>query len=139
MAFINIFNFKKYFAKPSDAQVARYGHVNALYDASQPKITTGSVIQTGDNGTFVTLNTQAGSIRTFGPISSASTTQFTLSNSTVTSSSIILLSIETTDDDKTKKFYVTFNTQQDGSFLIILPQPLVASTNPLTINFLIIN
>lgn len=37
MAFIDIFNFKKYFAKPSDAQVARYGHVNALYDAlNQP-------------------------------------------------------------------------------------------------------
>jgi hypothetical protein len=33
MAFIDIFNFKKYFRKPSDAQVARYGHVNALYDA----------------------------------------------------------------------------------------------------------
>ena len=32
MAFIDIFNFKKYFSKPSDAQVARYGHVNALYD-----------------------------------------------------------------------------------------------------------
>ena len=32
MAFIDIFNFKKYFRKPSDAQVARYGHVNALYD-----------------------------------------------------------------------------------------------------------
>ena len=35
MAFIDIFNFKKYFSKPSDAQVARYGHVNALYDALQ--------------------------------------------------------------------------------------------------------
>jgi hypothetical protein len=38
MAFIDIFNFKKYFSRPSDAQVARYGHVNALYDAlSQPE------------------------------------------------------------------------------------------------------
>lgn len=37
MAFIDIFNFKKYFSKPSDSQVARYGHVNALYDAlNQP-------------------------------------------------------------------------------------------------------
>jgi hypothetical protein len=35
MAFIDIFNFKKYFSKPSDSQVARYGHVNALYDALQ--------------------------------------------------------------------------------------------------------
>ena len=33
MAFIDIFNFKKYFSRPSDAQVARYGHINALYDA----------------------------------------------------------------------------------------------------------
>lgn len=35
MAFIDIFNFKKYFSKPSDSQVARYGHVNALYEALQ--------------------------------------------------------------------------------------------------------
>lgn len=34
MAFIDIFNFKKYFIKSSDSQVARYGHVNALADAT---------------------------------------------------------------------------------------------------------
>jgi hypothetical protein len=30
MAFIDIFNFKKYFATDSDSQVARVGHVNQL-------------------------------------------------------------------------------------------------------------
>ena len=34
MGFIDIFNFKKYFAKPSDSNVARYGHVNALAEAT---------------------------------------------------------------------------------------------------------
>jgi len=41
MAFIDIFNFKKYFSKPSDSQVARYGHVNAVYDA----LSTNSTVQ----------------------------------------------------------------------------------------------
>jgi hypothetical protein len=37
MSFIDIFNFKKYFSKPSDSQVARIGHVNAVYDTlNQP-------------------------------------------------------------------------------------------------------
>jgi hypothetical protein len=35
MAFVDIFNFKKYITKPSDATTARIGHVNALYDALQ--------------------------------------------------------------------------------------------------------
>lgn len=34
MGFIDIFNFKKYFAKASDSNVARYGHVNALAAAT---------------------------------------------------------------------------------------------------------
>ena len=34
MAFIDIFNFKKYITKQSDAQVARYGHINALAGAT---------------------------------------------------------------------------------------------------------
>ncbi len=41
MAFIDIFNFKKYFSKPSDAQVARIGHVNAVYDA----LSSGSITE----------------------------------------------------------------------------------------------
>jgi hypothetical protein len=35
MAFVDIFNFKKYITKPSDALTARVGHVNAVYDALQ--------------------------------------------------------------------------------------------------------
>lgn len=32
MSFINFLNYKKYFGKNTDAQAARIGHVNALYD-----------------------------------------------------------------------------------------------------------
>jgi hypothetical protein len=35
MTFVDIFNFKKYITKPSDALTARIGHVNALYNALQ--------------------------------------------------------------------------------------------------------
>jgi len=35
MAFVDIFNFKKYITKPSDALTARVGHVNALYNTLQ--------------------------------------------------------------------------------------------------------
>ncbi len=48
MSFINIFNFKKYFTKPSDAQVARIGHVNAVYDA----LNNPTTVQVTDGGTF---------------------------------------------------------------------------------------
>lgn len=51
MSFINIFNFKKYLSKPSDAQVARIGHVNALYDALTPPV---QVIQVEAGSTLVT-------------------------------------------------------------------------------------
>jgi len=33
MSFINFLNYKKYFGKSTDAQAARIGHVNAVYDA----------------------------------------------------------------------------------------------------------
>lgn len=40
MAFVDIFNFKKYITKPSDATTARIGHVNSLYNTLA--ITTGT-------------------------------------------------------------------------------------------------
>lgn len=52
MAFIDIFNFKKYFNTPSDSQVARYGHVNAVYEA----LTKPTPIQVTKGGFFTTLN-----------------------------------------------------------------------------------
>jgi hypothetical protein len=60
MAFIDIFNFKKYFSKSSDSQVARYGHVNALYDAlsqgSLPyKVYTALLTQSGTDDPVATV------------------------------------------------------------------------------------
>lgn len=64
MAFVDIFNFKKYITKPSDATTARIGHVNALYDAlanSDSAITKNTyLLATGE--TDVTINTKSGVI-----------------------------------------------------------------------------
>lgn len=56
MAFIDIFNFKKYFSKPSDSQVARYGHVNAAYDDLYNQFAGGSVIKYHETITVENLN-----------------------------------------------------------------------------------
>lgn len=60
MAFINIFNYKKYFKKTSDANVARIGHVNAVYDAlsqgSLPyKVYTALLTQSGTDAPVATV------------------------------------------------------------------------------------
>jgi hypothetical protein len=49
MSFINFLNYKKYFGKSTDAQAARIGHVNAVYDAL--------LLQLGDPIETVTLDT----------------------------------------------------------------------------------
>lgn len=60
MSFINIFNYKKYFKKTSDANVARIGHVNAVYDAlsqgSLPyKVYTALLTQSGTDAPVATV------------------------------------------------------------------------------------
>lgn len=87
MAFIDIFNFKKYFAVPSDSQVARYGHLNAL-----AKRITDPVIATQDAEEDVTANGYAGKI-TLPTISTESIKAIFISNNVVTSSSVVLVSI----------------------------------------------
>lgn len=122
MAFINIFNYKKYFRKASDSNVARIGHVNALYDALnsntdyQPKLTTGSVKQTGSNTNAVTINKDAGIIELSGVYNSGTLT-FTVNNDKVTSSSIILLTAQTPGTQAFPWGLATSNIQ-NGSFQI---------------------
>jgi hypothetical protein len=146
MAFIDIFNFKKYFSKPSDSQVARYGHVNALYDAlqtdSQPKFTVDTVTQVGSNGYPVTINSTAGIITMSGTLSPIGN-NFTVNNSKVTLNSIILLTPVTgSPSDVAKEILVIPNTIDNGSFNIMAQLttnggfPTVA---PISINFLVIN
>jgi hypothetical protein len=63
MPFIDIFNFKKYFITPSDSQVARYGHVNGLYDELGPRIKNPGSYTSSDNaGVIVPVTTYSGSI-----------------------------------------------------------------------------
>lgn len=60
MAFIDIFNFKKYFATPSDSQVARYGHVNAV----AARVTNHGTYSDSTSGDVVDVNvtTYSGSV-----------------------------------------------------------------------------
>jgi hypothetical protein len=96
MAFIDIFNFKKYFAKPSDSQVARYGHVNALYDTIAPFISSPvTVTQETSLITAVTANARCGKIELAGDfnIIDGLDTIFTFNNSEITTNSVILTQI----------------------------------------------
>lgn len=90
MAFIDIFNFKKYFRKPSDAQVARYGHVNALYD----NLTNSFAIQTGaytKTGTTVPVTTKSGIISIATTLNAGEYIQFRIINETITENTVVLL------------------------------------------------
>ncbi len=148
MAFIDIFNFKKYFSKPSDSQVARYGHVNALYDALnsggnyQSKFTVDTVTQTGGPTSDVTINADAGSITLAGTVGGGQF-NFVVTNDKVTDSSIILLTFKLNSafDAPTQAFGVATYGIVDGSFGITFARPASPTPTaiPLTINFLIIN
>lgn len=66
MAFIDIFNFKKYITKQSDAQVARYGHVNAAVEFGQQELalfaTNIAVNQFADNAAALAGGLQVGEL-----------------------------------------------------------------------------
>ena len=87
MAFIDIFNFKKYFATPSDSQVARYGHLNAL-----AKRITDPVFATQDAEEDVTANGYVGKI-SLSTISTETTKIVSISNSFATANSVLLISM----------------------------------------------
>lgn len=148
MAFIDIFNFKKYFSKPSDSQVARYGHVNALYDALnsggnyQSKFTVDTVTQTGSASNDVTINADAGSIIIAGPVAGGQF-NFVVTNDKVTDSSIILLTFKLNSayDIPLTAFSIATYNIVDGSFGITFGRPaspIPTAISP-TIDFLIIN
>jgi hypothetical protein len=135
MAFIDIFNFKKYFLKPSDSQVARYGHINALYNdlsesLSQNQITTGTVTQSAEDAT-VTINARAGKITLTGLITNADPNLFTINNSEVTENSIILVTFEAinTSNSRTKAVTATIHDVIDGSFGVCVKPAAVSEDN----------
>lgn len=140
MAFIDVFNYKKYFKKSSDATVARVGHVNALYDAAQPKFTVDTVTQTGANSSPVTINSVAGRITMASTVSAVPST-FRVDNSEVKSTSIIILTVEPSSADALKELLVRPYSVVDGSFTVAIEiAGLTGATNAaVSINFLVIN
>jgi len=91
MAFIDIFNFKKYFSKPSDAQVARYGHVNALYDQLAAGNLTSAIYPEVDGD--VDITTPAGTLFISNPIPASDLLNINLNNSKITTTSTIVFTV----------------------------------------------
>jgi hypothetical protein len=132
MAFIDIFNFKKYFAKPSDSQVARYGHVNALY--TNLKITVGSYdfdITEGD----LTVTTKAGVITFLGDIDMGGAS-FNLASTEILPSSVILLTIGSSND---AALVATTRSAGTGDVHIVLHNDDSIDAEDVVLNYLIIN
>ena len=148
MAFIDIFNYKKYFKKSSDATVARYGHINALYNAlsetiSQNQITTGTVTQSAADAA-VTINARAGKITLAGIPTNADPNSFIINNSEVTVNSIILVTFQAnlTSNAATRAVTATINSITDGSFAVcVKPAAVLENSGTLTgfLHFFIIN
>jgi len=135
MAFIDIFNFKKYFAAPSDSQVARYGHVNALY--TDLKITTDSAtLPTGE--TDATVNAKAGKVLITDDITRGTGNTFNIINSEVTTTSIILVSVGALGETAPKLAYY-IKSISAGEFAVRIDELNVADAKDLEINFLVIN
>jgi hypothetical protein len=132
MAFIDIFNFKKYFATPSDSQVARYGHVNALYTAL--KITTRSYefdIPDGD----LTVTTKAGVI-TFLDDIVLGESSFNLVSTEISASSVILLTVGSGND---VRLVATTQPAATGNVHIVLHNDTLIDAEDVVLNYLIIN
>jgi len=95
MAFIDIFNFKKYFSKPSDAQVARYGHVNALYDNLLNSLTIESAQYTMPApitpGKQIEVTTKAGIINIEKTLAPGEYYQFKINNVDITENTVLLV------------------------------------------------
>lgn len=142
MAFIDIFNFKKYFAKPSDSQVARYGHVNALYDAlsssSQSFTTSKYLFDNLADGDF-DITTSAGEITfTTADILANDNASINLNASFITeASSISIVSVGC--DQALGGILVWKSTTIDGSVNIRLYNNSSVLLTGITINYLIIN
>ena len=144
MAFIDIFNFKKYFDKPSDSQVARYGHVNALYDTLYTDFANGANFSKGayttdDLGDTVNITTLSGTItfNTPGTIGPGSSGEVILTSPLIKADSIVIFNVSTI-------LFANTNTQappvliEDGQATIRIYNTGSSSVNVTAITFLII-
>jgi hypothetical protein len=139
MAFIDIFNYKKYFKKTSDATVARVGHVNRLAE----RITAVEyVTQQTSNTTPVTINSYVGQVTMFAALPAApdagATGSFRIDNSKVTANSIIIASVEYSSvaDRLDLVFSAPLNIT-DGTFDVAW-STTGATTGALKINFIVL-
>lgn len=138
MAFIDIFNYKKYFTKNSDANVARIGHVNKL---AERVVSSSVVTQQTDLLTAVTLDAYAGRIilaDDFNFGTSLNTT-FTFNNNKITENSIILLTISGSSGGDMYSFATVTNIQEGTCELTVGLDPNGTGIANPVVHFLIIN
>lgn len=139
MAFIDIFNYKKYFKKTSDATVARVGHVNRLAEKITP---VEYVTQLTSNTTGVEINAPVGQVTMFAPLPASPnagyTGSFRINNSKVTADSIIIANIEySTIGDRADLIFSAPLNITDGTFDVAWATT-GATDGPLKINFIVL-
>ena len=133
MAFIDIFNYKKYFRKSSDATVARVGHVNKLAEKVTPvEYITHSI----SNTTAVEINAPVGQITMFGLLSGSNS--FRVDNDRVKTDSVVIASIEYSNlADRLDSVLAAPVNVVDGSFDIAW-STATSTTGALKINFIVL-
>jgi len=133
MAFIDIFNYKKYFRKSSDATVARVGHVNKLAEKVTP---VEYITQTISNTTPVEINAPVGQITMFGLLSGSNS--FRVDNDRVKTDSVVIASIEYSNlADRLDSVLAAPVNVVDGSFDIAW-STATSTTGALKINFIVL-
>jgi hypothetical protein len=111
MAFIDIFNFKKYFATDSDSQVARVGHVNQLARRiTEPTVVTQETLEP------ITCNAYCAKIN-IPQISTESTHILEIFNKLVTADSLVLASLGS--NNTTVDWGVTSSVSCGNGFMTI--------------------
>lgn len=137
MAFVDIFNYKKYFSKKGDATVARVGHVNKLADRITAPI---SVTQKTSNITAVSIDAYAGVVTMAANLTSNAT--FTVNNSFVLNSSVVQVTLEyASAADITDRVDLAISDVADGSFkvTVITSNTSPAPIGPYKIHFLVVS
>lgn len=140
MAFVDIFNYKKYFSNKGDSNVARIGHVNKLAARVTSPV---AVTQTGSTVSPVTIDSYSGVITMQSILTSvAPSASFVVNNSFVTANSVIMLTVEypSTADSSDRVDIAIFN-RTDGSFgiNIISSATVPVQSAPYKIHFLVIS
>lgn len=140
MAFVDIFNYKKYFSNKGDSNVARIGHVNKLASRVTSPV---AVTQLTGNTTGVTVNSYSGIVRLALAIPVNTTQTFTVSNSNVAVGSSVILSLQySAPGDAIDSIIYGITNISEGSFDISvrLANASAGGTGtPIKIHFLVIS